>query len=262
MIYKKVAEIIEKQESAVLCTLIRTKGSTPRLAGSKMLVFPDGSIAGTIGGGEVEHRVVGEALEAMKDGKTRLLAYKLNDPKEGDPGVCGGQMEVYLEPILPPKAVVVIGAGHVGQAVAHLAKWLGYYVIVSDDRPGFAVPEVVPDADRYHTGSIEDLLASTKVNPQTNFVLTTRGVDVDVAGLPEILGTQAQYVGVIGSRRRWETTRKKLVSAGISSSELERVHSPMGLELNAETPEEIAVSIMAEIVMLSKGGDGSIMKMS
>lgn len=254
--FKEIAKIIEKQETAVLCVLVKTKGSTPRLAGSKMLVFPDGSISGTIGGGEMEHRVINEALDALKDGKTRLLSYKMTDPKQGDPGVCGGQLEVYLEPILPQKTVVVVGAGHVGKAVSGLAKWLGYHLIVTDDRSEFAVPEVVPDADNYHTGTMKELVESYTIHDQTYFVLATRGVDVDLVLLPEILKTQASYIGVIGSRRRWETTKKKLLEAGIPEDQIERIISPIGLELNAETPEEISISIMAQIIMLTKGGDG------
>jgi len=260
MILQQAAELIKKQARAVLCVVVETKGSTPRQAGSKMLVFPDGSISGTIGGGEMEHRVVQEALAALAEGKPRLISYKMTDPKEGDPGICGGQLEVYVEPILPRKTVIVVGAGHVGLAVAHLAKWLGFAVVVSDDRQDFATPELVPDADDTHTGTINDLLEKHPVNEQTSFVLTTRGVDVDSEGLPAILETAAAYIGVIGSRRRWETTRKNLLAAGITEEQLGRVHSPMGLELNAETPEEIAVSILAEIMMLTKGGHGGSMK--
>jgi xanthine dehydrogenase accessory factor len=260
MMFHEITNIIEKQERAVLCLLVQTKGSTPRLAGSKMLVYPNGRISGTIGGGEMEHRVVQEALQALEDGKPRLISYKMTDPEQGDPGVCGGQLEVYLEPILPQKTVVVVGAGHVGKAVASLAKWLGFQLIVSDDRPEFAVPDIIPDADGYHSGTIKELIGSYNIHNQTYFVLTTRGVDVDIAILPEILQTTAAYIGVIGSRRRWETTKKKLLEAGISDEQIERVISPMGLELNAETPEEIAVSIMAQVIMIIKGGDGGDMK--
>jgi xanthine dehydrogenase accessory factor len=258
--FHEIAKIIEEQGRAVLCVLVQTKGSTPRQSGSKMLVFPDGRISGTIGGGELEHRVVQEALQALEDGKPRLLSYKMTDPEQGDPGVCGGQLEVYLEPILPQKTVVVVGTGHVGKAVARLAKWLGFHLIVTDDRPEFAVPEVIPDADAYHTGTMAELIDSYQIHNQTHFVLTTRGVDVDTEGLPLILNTSAAYIGVIGSRRRWETTKKQLLEAGISTDQIDRIHSPIGLELNAETPEEIAVSIMAQIIMLMKGGDGSDMK--
>ncbi len=258
-IFQEIIEIQEQQETAALCMIVRASGSTPRGTGSKMLVFPDGTFSGTIGGGEMEHRVVQEALEALKEGLPRMVSYSMADPQRGDPGVCGGQLEVYVEPILPQPTVMVIGAGHVGQAVARLASWLGYRVVLSDDREGFAGEEQVPDADVYHTGAITDLVEKYKIHAQTFVVLTTRNVEVDTAGLPALLDSPAPYIGVIGSRRRWETTRKMLLEQGVVESEIARITSPVGLELNAETPEEIAVSIMAQIIMQRRGGDGEAM---
>ncbi len=129
-IYREIARIIEEGKAAAVCTIIETNGSVPRHEGSKMLVYPDGSFIGTVGGGEVENRVIQEALQSLKDGKIRNLRYNMVDPKQGDPGVCGGTLEVYVEPILPKPTLVVIGGGHVGRAVVHLAKWLGFTVAV------------------------------------------------------------------------------------------------------------------------------------
>ncbi len=122
--------------------VVRSHGSTPRRSGSKMLVLPDGSTEGTVGGGEVENRVVQEALQAIVDGKPRFLEYQMADPGRGDAGVCGGQVEVYVEPIRPKPTIVIIGAGHVGRAVAQLSHWLGYWVVVNDDRAGLCTPEI------------------------------------------------------------------------------------------------------------------------
>jgi xanthine dehydrogenase accessory factor len=224
-----------------------------------MLVYSDGSIVGTVGGGEVESRVIQEALDSLKDRNSRILPYSMVDPQRGDPGVCGGQLEVFVEPILPPSLLVVIGSGHVGQAVAHLAHWLGFRVAVSDDRPEFCTPEIVPDADAYYPVPMLELPDHLEITPWTYLVLTTRGADVDIAGLPALLETPAAYIGVIGSRRRWTTARKGLIEAGVREELFARVHSPIGLELNAQTPEEIAVSILAEILMLRDGGDGQQM---
>src|SRR5215510_8229274 len=124
-IYRALAEIEKDGKPAALCTVIRSEGSTPRHVGSKMLVYPDGRFTGTVGGGEMESRVIKAALESIRSGETQMLSYTMADPARGDPGVCGGQVEVFVEPILPAPTVVVIGAGHVGRAVAHLAKWLG-----------------------------------------------------------------------------------------------------------------------------------------
>jgi len=244
-----------------LCTIIESNGSTPRHEGSKMLIYEDGRFIGSVGGGEVENRVIAEAKEAMLDGKTRRLSYNMVDPQQGDPGVCGGTVEVYIEPILPQPTLVVVGGGHVGKAVAHLAKWLGFRVAVNDDRPEFCTPEANPDADEFYPVPMSELPAHLKINSQTYLVLTTRGMLVDVPGLPPLLDTRAAYIGLIGSRRRWTMTRKALLEAGVPEEKLNRVNSPIGLELNAETPEEIAVSILAEIIALRNGGTGKRMKM-
>ena len=258
-VFHELARLEQENKAGSLCMVVRSRGSTPRHTGSKMLVYPDGSIIGTVGGGEVENRVIAEARKAIVDGLPRLLEYNMSDPARGDPGVCGGQVEVYVEPVLPKPVLVVIGSGHVGKAVAHLAHWLGFWVIVSDDRPEFCTPQAVPDGDLFVPGPMAELPQRMEITPWTYLVLTTRGVNVDVEGLPGLLDVPAAYIGVIGSQRRWATARKQMMGKGVSKEALARVRSPIGLELNAETPEEIAVSIMAEIIMLRQGGDGSSM---
>ncbi len=259
-IYQALADLEQHHQAAALCTVVRTSGSTPRHSTSKMLVYPDGAILGTIGGGELENRVIQEAMEAIRDGKPRLREYSMADPSRGDVGVCGGQVEVYVEPILPTALIVVVGGGHVGKAVAHLAKWLGFRVAVSDDRPEFCTTEANPDADEFYPLPMAELPSQLDISPQTYLVLTTRGVTVDVPGLPALLETPAGYIGVIGSRRRWMTTVDQLKKAGVSEKKLARIHSPMGLEIQAESPEEIAVSILAEILMIRNGGSGKQMR--
>jgi xanthine dehydrogenase accessory factor len=258
-VYQALAELESRNEAGALCTIIRSHGSTPRHTGSKMLVYQDGSIVGTVGGGELENRVIEEALEAIFAGESKLLQYNMADPTRGDPGVCGGQVEVFVEPVLPRPTLVIIGSGHVGKAVAHLAHWLGFWVAVNDDREEFCNPEAVPEADAYYPIPMAELPGKLSINEWTYLVLTTRGVATDVPGLPALLETPAAYIGVIGSQRRWMTTRKRLSEQGISADKLGKVRSPIGLELNAETPEEIAVSILAEIIMLMRGGSGAVM---
>ena len=259
-INQALADIEKIHGSAALCTVVKSQGSTPRHVGSKMLVYPDGKFIGTVGGGDLEHRVLDEAWMAMSDGQPRYLTYNMADPSRGDPGVCGGQVEVFVEPILPPPTLIVIGAGHVGKAVAHLAKWLGYQVVVSDDRAEFCTPEVVPDADVYHPITMDKLPERIKIDRRTILILTTRGSNVDAAGLAPLLDTDATYIGVIGSRRRWAITVKALKEQGVTDEKIAQVHSPIGLELQAETPEEIAVSIMAEVLMIRDKGTGNPMK--
>jgi xanthine dehydrogenase accessory factor len=255
-VFQAISELETKNLAGAICMVVRTHGSTPRHSGSKMLVYPDGSILGTVGGGELENRVIQEALESIKDGNSRLLKYEMTDIERGDVGVCGGQVEVYVEPIRPKPTLVVIGAGHIGKAVVHLAHWLGFFVVLNDDRPDFCTPQAVPDADRYVAAPMVELLQQVEFTPWTYVVLTTRGTNLDVQGLPLLLNQSAAYIGVIGSRRRWAMAKKEMLANGVPAEKLDCVHSPIGLDLNAETPEEIAVSIMAEIIMLRQGGDG------
>ncbi|NOH02373.1 MAG: XdhC family protein [Chloroflexi bacterium] len=259
-IYQALSELEKNNGSAALCTVVKSEGSTPRHVGSKMLVYPDGKFIGTVGGGDLEHRVLDEAWMAISDGQTRLLHYNMADPSRGDPGVCGGQVEVFVEPILPAPTLVVIGAGHVGKAVVHLAKWLGFRVAVSDDRAEFCNPEATPGADEYYPVEMGKLAEQLKITKRTYLVVTSRGSSVDALGLPNLLKTDAAYIGVIGSKRRWATTVKALKAKGVDDKLIAKVHSPMGLELQAETPEEIAVSIMAEVLMVRDKGTGKPMK--
>jgi xanthine dehydrogenase accessory factor len=250
----------QEGRSAVLATVIDTQGSVPRQPGTKMLVWPDGSIVGTVGGGEMEALVIDEAKQALSDGKTRIVRYNLTDLARGDPGICGGTVQVFIEPLVAPSTVVVIGCGHVGKAVAELAKWLGFWVFVADDRPGYATPEQIPDMDGYLEGTPADLLTRFEITPRTCIAALTRGLLVDQKLIPAMLATDAAYIGLIGSRRRWALTAQALIEGGISQDALKRVHAPIGLELQAETPKEIALSIMSEIVMVLRGGSGEKMQ--
>jgi xanthine dehydrogenase accessory factor len=261
-IYSAILQAQSSGQSAALCTVIKSSGSVPRHSTSKMLVFADGKFVGTIGGGEMENRTIEAARQVARSGQAQILEHNLVDPKQGDPGVCGGTVEIFIEPINPPPQVVIIGAGHVGRATAHLANWLGFRVIVNDDRAELVAPEWIPEADAYLAGALDDHLAEITLGPQTYVLLLTRGVQFDVALLPRLLEAGVAYIGVIGSKRRWTQALKELRDKGVAEEKLARVHAPIGLELNAETPEEIAVSIMAEIVMLRNGGTGEPMQMT
>lgn len=256
------AELVTAQEAGQLvamATIIRARGSVPRHVGSKMLIYQDGRVSGTIGGGEMEARVIDEARQAFGHGQPRLVPYSLVDPASGDPGLCGGEVEIYIEPFLSPATVLVIGGGHVGRAVVHLASWLGFRVALHDDREEMATPGAVPGADIYLPGDIESALAQLQVTENTYIVIVTRNVTLDRQIIPRLLDTPAPYIGVIGSRRRWAETKKMLAEDGFTGELLTRCHSPIGLELNAETPAEIAISILAEIIMVRRGGSGKRM---
>ena len=211
-----------------------------------MLIRDDGSRLGTVGGGEMESRVVDVAGEAMADGRPRLLTYRLVDPSTGDPGVCGGEMDVYVEPYMNTASLLIIGAGHVGRAVCELAQWTGWDVHLWDDRPEQL--EELDDAVTPHGGELSEVLADIPLDARSAIVMVTRNVPLDVELIPAVVKQPAAYIGLMGSARRWSTTKKLLIDAGCSEDEISRISTPIGLEIGAETPEQIAISIMAEVV--------------
>jgi xanthine dehydrogenase accessory factor len=248
-ILTELLDAVQNRRPVALATIVATDRSVPRRPGSKMLVFADGGISGTIGGGEMEARVVAEALEALVSGKSRQLIYSLVDAAAGDPGVCGGTVELFLEPHMPQPTVYVIGVGHVGQAVVELALWLGYRVAAWDDRSDLAASVDTSTADvDILSGSIHEALKTNPIDEHTMVVMTTRNVGLDVEILPPLLASPASFIGIMGSQRRWEITRGKLAATGEAEANLNRVQSPIGIDINAETPVEIAVSIMAEVI--------------
>jgi xanthine dehydrogenase accessory factor len=252
-----LADLPKTGTAAALCTIIKAKGSTPRKAGTKMLVYTNGSIVGSVGGGEVESRVIQEALDSIQSGESKVRSYDLINADEGDPGVCGGTLEVFIDPLIQPVDLIVVGGGHVGKAVVYLAKWLGFRVILSDDREEFCTPAYVPGADEYLRCTVEELPSRIAFSPRTVVILATRSNQLDIRGLPELLAAPTAYIGVISSRRRWKLTEEELLAAGLKKKDLKRVHAPIGLDIKAETPEEIALSIMAEVFQVVRGGSGA-----
>src|SRR6188474_1219157 len=178
-IYAALAELERSGGAGALCTIIRERGSVPRHVGSKMLVYGDGRLLGTVGGGEMESRVVAAALEAAGDGQPRTLKYELVDLKAGDPGICGGEVEILVEPVRAPAVLLVIGAGHVGRALVHIGKWLGYRVALVDDRPEYCRPEWAPGADEYLPVTAGALAGQFRFTSETYIVMPTRGAPVD-----------------------------------------------------------------------------------
>jgi xanthine dehydrogenase accessory factor len=261
-VFQAALESAQQGRPAALATIIQVEGSVPRHVGSKMLIWETGEIVGTVGGGAMEARIVKDAQAAIREGSARTVSYTLNDLRDGDPGICGGTVTVFVEPLYTPPVLLVIGCGHVGKALAELGKWSGFRVIVSDDRADYCNPTVIPNMDRYLVCPPSELVSAVTITPQTYITAVTRGLPVDEKLLPALIQTPAAYIGLIGSRRRWALTVKALSESGIDPTALARIHAPIGLELNAETPQEIAVSIMAEIIMIQRGGDGRPMRMT
>lgn len=258
-VYQALAALQETGETAALCTVVRTSGSVPRREGAKMLVYADGRTVGTVGGGELEVRVIARAHEVMEQQRAITLAIPLVDPARGDAGVCGGEMELFVEPLLAEETVLVVGCGHVGRQVAALAKWLGFRVAVTDDRVELCNAESVPDADVYLPGTLPEALGEFEITDQTYVAAVTRGVKADTQALPHLLRSPAPYVGVIGSRRRWTVAVRELLELGVPEELVRRARAPIGLGIGAETPREIAVSILGEILAFRKDMDGAPM---
>jgi xanthine dehydrogenase accessory factor len=244
---------IQAGAPVALATIVETRRSVPRHTGSKMLIRPDGRCSGSVGGGEMEARVVAEARAALADGRPRLLRYELLDPSRGDPGVCGGEVTVYVEPHVPDPTVLVVGCGHIGREVTALAHWAGLRVVATDDRADMVTPDLLPEADVLIPGPVGDAIAAVQPG-QTHAVVVTRNMRVDLDVLPALLAAGMASVGVIGSSRRWRATRAQLLERGVPAGDLDRVRAPIGLDLGAETPREIALSIVAEIVALRRAG--------
>ena len=241
-------DVLQNNKPAALATVVKTRGTTPRNAGAKMLVYTDGTIVGTIGGGETEMQVIAAAKNAIADGQPRYLDMKLANQGHGDPTASDDAMEIFVEPLLTAPTLVIVGAGHVGAAVAHLGKRLGFRIVVLDDLPELVTVEKFPDADERIVGDIVANVRELKITPQTYIVLATRAHALDAQLLGALIDKLAAYIGMLGSDRRATTALNALRQQGVDESLLARLHAPIGIEINAETPEEIAVSIMAEII--------------
>ena len=252
---EEILKIKEEGKSAVLATIIGTKGSTPREVGAKMLILENGKILGTIGGGCLEAEVWQEAMKIIKEEKPRTVHFDLTGKKAEDSGmICGGVMDIYIEPIVPAPRAYIFGGGHISLFVAKIGKMTGFEVVVIDDRPQFANRERLPDADEVIAEEFELALPKLKVNRSHYLVIVTRGHAYDLEVLEWAVKTQARYVGMIGSRRKIQIVYTSLKEKGIPPEALERVHAPIGLDIGALTPEEIAVAIVAEMIQERRRG--------
>jgi len=252
-VYQAALQAIRQGEPAAMAIVIEARGSTPRGVSSKMLIYADGRTVGTVGGGGVEARVIEAAQVAIAEGQSRELDYRLVDEERGDPGICGGDMRIFVEALTPRPTLLIIGGGHVGQAVAELGAFLGYRVAVVDERPDMVTPERFPQAEVRLTGDPVQQIVDFPLTEHTYLVMVTPHHTLDEKVLAVLAGCSLAYVGLIGSRRRTAHTFERAREAGVPEELLQRVHTPIGLDIGAETPQEIAVSILAEIIAIQRG---------
>ncbi len=245
-IYEEALKLKRLGRTSAIATIVECRGSSPQKQGAKMLVRDDGTTQGTLGGGCLEADVVQTALMTIRDGQHRTMPFSLTEREGGL--VCGGNVLVYIEPVVPEPRLVILGAGHVGKALAKLAKINSFRVIVMDDRREFANRDQVPDADEVVLGDFKKACDAIPVSPGTYIVVATRGHNHDLDAVQSALRTDAGYIGLLGSRRKKALLSKSLAEQGFREQEIERVIIPVGLEIGSVTPEEIAVSIMAQII--------------
>ena len=252
-IYQEIVRIKAEGEEAALVTIVSATGSTPREEGTKMLVRADGSILGTIGGGSLEAQVIEEAIKVIKQGKPKRLHLALTAKEAEEAGmICGGELEVFIEPILTPPTLYIFGGGHVSLPLAKMGKLLGFKIAVIDDRAEFANADRFPEADILLAEDFTKAFSKLKIDKSSYIVIVTRGHQYDELVLEWAVGTPAKYIGMIGSKTKVKTIFSHLLAKGISRKQLDRVHAPIGLEIDAQTPEEIAISILAEIVKIRR----------
>jgi xanthine dehydrogenase accessory factor len=253
-VYAAIVEVLGRGGRAALATIVRATGSTPQRVGAKMLVLEDGSQVGTIGGGCYESDAFVRARRAIETGRPELAHYELNDEMAEENGlICGGRMDVFIEPVAPAPELFVIGAGHVGAQLATLAATTGFRTHVVDDREKFASAERVPGAASVTVEHVPDWLARAALPAGAYVVVVTRGHRHDLDALRLLVGRDLAYLGLIGSRAKVARLYDVLRGEGVPAERLRRVHAPIGLDIGAVTPEEIAVSIMAELVAVRRG---------
>ena len=253
-IYQELANIAVKGERAVLATVISSQGSAPRKAGAKMVIKGDGTLVGSIGGGNVEQAVQEKAIAVMKSGEPQIMHFDLTGSGEEAWMICGGQMDVFLEPILPAETLYLFGAGHLSQSTAAMAKMLGLRVVVIDPRPDYNNNDRFPNADSLVVEEYDNAFSKLNVDENSYIVIYTPGHVSDEKCLQFAAGTAAKYVGMIGSKKKVKEIKERLRKKGVSQQQLDGIHAPIGLEINAQTPEEIAVSILAEITKVRRSG--------
>jgi xanthine dehydrogenase accessory factor len=258
-IYEEIVRLRREGRRGALATIVNVRGSIPSFETAKMLVRDDGSFVGTIGGGCVEAEVWQAAREVMEQEKPRTLVFNLNQNPRYDTGlVCGGTLEIFVEPVLPAPLLYLFGAGHVALNVYRAARMAGFDVVVVDDRESYANRERFPEARDVFAEDMDPVLKRLAPPESSFIVIVTRGHRDDMRVLRWAVDTPARYIGMIGSRRKVIGIYRELENEGLSPDTFERVHAPIGLDIGAITPEEIAIAIVAEMIAVRRRADAGL----
>jgi xanthine dehydrogenase accessory factor len=252
-IYEELVRLRRLGQKCALATIVEVRGSIPSHEAAKLLVREDGSMAGTIGGGCVEAEVWNAARDVLASETPRRLSFNLGQDAAYDNGlICGGQLEVFVEPVLPVPAVFIFGAGHISKSLCQVAALAGFSATVIDDRESFANRERFPDAAEVYAGEYEEIFPRLGINENSYLIIVTRGHRDDMRVLRLAAAAPARYVAMIGSKRKVISVARELEKEGVPRAALERIHAPMGLAIGAITPEEIAVSVAAEMIAVRR----------
>ena len=252
-IFEEIARLKREGKRAALATIVNVQGSIPSVVAAKMLVREDGSILGTVGGGCVESDVRKGAMEVMRDEKPKTFTFNLDQTPDDDTGLtCGGALQVFIEPMIPPPTLYIFGAGHIGFHLHRVATLAGFETTVADDRDLYANRERFPDAHDVQSGDLDEIMSGFAPNETSYIVIVTRGHRHDMRVLRWAIDTPAHYIGMIGSNRKVLGIYEQLEAQGVESASLKRVFAPIGLDIGAVTPEEIAISIVAELIAIRR----------
>jgi len=252
-LFEEIVRLRRAGQKCALATIVQVNGSIPSYESAKMLVREDGSIAGTIGGGCVEAEVWNAAREVIDTEKPRRLTFNLSHDAAEDTGlICGGQLEVFVEPVVPQPKLFVFGAGHISKSLCQVASIAGFWTAVADNRESFANRERFPQADEVHAAEYEELFPKLEFNSSSYIVIVTRGHRDDLRVMREALKTPARAISMIGSKRKVLGVVRELEKEGVPLDAFDRVFAPMGLDIGAITPEEIAVAVLAELIALRR----------
>jgi len=262
-VFDELIRLRNSGQKCALATIVQVRGSIPGFQSAKLLVREDGSLVGTIGGGCVEAEVWNAAREVMETGKPRNMSFSLGQDAAYDNGlICGGQLEVFVECISPQPSALIFGGGHISKSLAKVLDLAGFRVSVIDNREAFASKERFPEAVEIHAAEYEDVFPALTVNETTYMVIVTRGHRDDMRVLRWAVNTPARYIAMIGSKRKTISVVKELEKEGLPRSAFEKVSAPMGLEIGAISPEEIAISVAAEMIAMRRIPEGNWHSMS
>lgn len=257
-VFEEIVRLRALGQKCALATIVQVRGSIPSFETAKLLVREDGSMAGTIGGGCVEAEVWNAAREVIDTEKPRTMSFNLGQDAAYDNGlICGGQLEVFVECITPQPAALVFGGGHISKSLAKVLDLAGFGVTVIDNREAFANRERFPEAREVLAEEYEEVFQKLNVNSSTYIVIVTRGHRDDMRVLRWAIGTPARYVSMIGSKRKTIAVIRELEKEGLPADSFEKLHAPMGLEIGAISPEEIAISVAAEMIAARRDPEGN-----